>query len=166
MPRLIRPIRVEGNIAYVPLTRGYEAIIDAVDVPLVEGRNWHVLGKPYRLYVATRDRTTRTKTYLHRVLLNAPVGVLVDHIDGNTLNNRRSNLRLATYTQNAQNTTRSPANTSGVVGVTWEARKKVWRADISMSGKGKFLGHFDTLEDAVAARRAAAARFFGEFAPR
>lgn len=167
----IRPIRVEGNVAYVPLTQGYEAIIDAADVPLVEGKNWSALVSRNRQGVirtvyARHDvgpRGDRESVLMHRLLAGATGAMDVDHRDSNGLNNRRKNIRAATRTQNNCNQRRSIANKSGFKGVYWFAARGKWCAEINVSGKRKRLGYFLSIEDAAAAYAAASADLHGEF---
>lgn len=155
--RSIRPIRIEGNVAYVPLTHGREALIDVADVHLVEAWNWHVFSRHYYPYAA-RTTTERgvTKTILmHRFLLNAPDGVQVDHISGDRFDNRRFNLRLATPSQNAINRAIRADNTSGFKGVAFHKPSGKWCAVISMNGVRTHLGSFDTASAASDAYEAA-----------
>lgn len=164
----IRPIRIEGNIAYVPLTLGYEAIIDADDVHLVEKFNWHALVKKhtvYAVYTTPRDAHGKQQAILmHRVLMNAPADIQIDHWDGDGLNNRRTtNLRLATHQQNNQNQRVRGDNTSGIKGVSWHARSKKWRAGIRLNGKLNHLGLFTDLSEAAAAYATASSELHGEF---
>lgn len=79
----------------------------------------------------------------------------IDHIDRNPSNNRFDNLRLATTAQNGMNRKRDKRNGTGVTGVSWCKTSKKWRADIGENGKLIRLGRFDTLLDAVAARKTA-----------
>ena len=72
----------------------------------------------------------------------------IDHIDGNRENNAISNLRLASQSQNSQNTTLSKSNTSGIKGVSWYKRIGKWDVRIRANGKQKHLGYYDTLEEA------------------
>ncbi len=97
----IRPINIKGDIAINQLTQGYETIIDASDVDLVKNNNWSALVRETGVY-ANAKVNGRTVP-LHRVIMNAPKDSIVDHIDTDGLNNRRSNLRLATRAQNAWN---------------------------------------------------------------
>ncbi len=94
-----------------------------------------------------------------------PNGVAVDHINGNRDDNRISNLRLATSSQQMCNTRIRSDNTSGVKGVSRHFRGK-WAAEIKMNGKKKFLGLFDDLQSAARVRKAAEERYHGEFARR
>lgn len=165
--RTIRPIRVEGNVAYIPLTKGYEAIIDAADVPLVEGWNWTAFTPQRKTVYAVRtawrgDRWGHAR--LHREIMGSPDGVYVDHIDGNGLNNRRRNLRLATHAENQRNAALRVDNRSGFKGVFWYAATAKWVAKIQINGASKHLGYFDSAEAAHAAYCAAADLFHGEFA--
>lgn len=90
----------------------------------------------------------------------------IDHIDGNRSNNVPSNLRAATHAQNCMNTTTSASGaTSRHVGVSWNKSHKKWVAYISVSGRPKYLGVFETEAEALAVRRAAASTLFGAFAP-
>lgn len=163
--RFIRPIRIEGKVAYVPLSRGYEAIIDAADVPLVESYNWCAMVDGHTVYAVRTDYTgpKQRKVYLHRLIMGEPEGLQVDHRDGNGLDNRRANLREATPSQNLHNQRLSRANTSGYKGVEWHKAKGKWRARIMINGKQRYLGLFATAEDAYAAYCKASAELHGEF---
>jgi len=95
-----------------------------------------------------------------------PEGMQIDHINGDGLNNRWQNLRLATKSQNQHNHTRlDRRNKSGVTGVSWDKRHGQWQAQIAIDHKKIHLGYFDEFGDAVAARRAAEVKYFGRFAP-
>lgn len=162
----VRPIRIEGDTAYVTLTRGYEAIIDAADIPLVEGWNWTAFVTTWTVY-AMRWQPSGSKQSslkLHRVIMDAPRGVKVDHINSNGLDNRRANLRLATDSENARNSRRRSDNTSGFKGVTRCKESRRWIAQISDRGGSRHIGRFDTPEAAHAAYLEAAARIYGDFA--
>jgi len=89
---------------------------------------------------------------------------LIDHRDGNALNNRWTNLRLASHTDNAANRPRLPRNTSGLKGVSFDRRRGTWAAQITKEGRRYFIGRFATALEAHAAYVAAARVLFGEFA--
>jgi hypothetical protein len=165
MTRAVRPIRIDGDVAYVTLTQGYEAIIDAADVPLVEGVNWYANNQPNTVYCVNRSQneTKKTTIRMHRVIMGDPDGFQIDHIDGDGLNNRKSNLRLATRCENNRNRKINKNNTSGLKGVFWIASRKRWRAEIKADGKKINLGYFNTPEAAHAAYVAASERLHGEF---
>ena len=88
-----------------------------------------------------------------------------DHEDHNTLNNRRYNLRPATYTENNRNASKRKDNTSGVIGVNWNKNESVWVARISINGNRKVIGKFIKKIDAIKARLKAEKEFYKEFAP-
>lgn len=167
-----RPIRIHGDTAHIQLTNGYEAVIDASDVHLVAGTIWFAKvrfgpnGSVRNVYAARmtgRAQGKRKYILMHRVIAGTPDTAETDHIDGNGLNNRRFNLRLANRSENQRNQRLSAANTSGVKGVDWQARFQKWRARIKVNGRSYSLGHHATIEDAAAAYAAASAKLHGEF---
>lgn len=83
----------------------------------------------------------------------------IDHINGNRTDNRISNLRVASPQENSKNQRKGVRNTSGVLGVNWSERLGKWRAEISVKGKNKHLGLFDTLEEAYAVRKEAEKKY-------
>ena len=161
----IRQIRIVGNDAYISLTRGLEAVIDAADVPLVAARNWCALPSKRRVYVARGERKggTYKTVFLHRYLMQPPEGMTVDHIDCDPLNNRRSNLRLATLAENNRNQRTAKNNTSGYKGVSFDKARGKWRAAIAHDGQRYRLGSFVTVEEAREAYLTASAKLHGEF---
>ena len=165
--RKYRPIRVDGDLAYITLTKGYEAVIDAADVHLVDGFNWHA--KPdqrtvYAIRTSCHDGVKRT-VYMHRLLLQATDDIEVDHKDGDGLNNRRSsNLRAATKSKNMHNSGLFRNNKSGIKGVTFDKESGKWKAHIAVHRKQNTIGRYDTLELAYQARCEASKRLHGEFA--
>jgi hypothetical protein len=160
-----RPIRIEGAIAFVPLTKDYEAVIDAADLPLVDCLNWSADVDRSVVYAKRTDCSgpRRRTVMMHRVLMGDPSGVEIDHVDGDGLNNRRSNLRWATDQQNAHNRRISSLNTSGFKGVYWDKARGAWRATITLNCVRRHLGYFDTPEAAHAAYVKASASLHGEF---
>jgi hypothetical protein len=163
MPKPIRPIRIEGNLAYVPLTKGYEAVIDVEDAHLVEGFNWWASVGVRTVYARRTNFSDipRQSEKMHRVIMACPEDKVVDHIDGDGLNNRRSNMRIVSRAENTCNRRITLKSTSGFKGVS--ADKGSWRAQISVGGKQRRLGHFATPEEAHAAYCAASAALHGEF---
>ena len=102
---------------------------------------------------------------MHRLILDAPDGAQVDHIDHDSLNNQRSNLRLCTCSENQRNRRGRPKNnTSGYIGVAWYRRCGRWGSQIWVNGKDHWLGLFDDPAEAARVRDAAAKRLHGEFA--
>lgn len=154
-------IRIEGDVAYVSLTEGFEARISAEDVPLVAGRRWVVrLGKYGHAYA--HSSADGKIVAMHRLLLNAPVGMWVDHKDGDGLNNVRSNIRLCTPQQNMANKAVERRNRLGLKGVS--QKKNKYRARIKPAGKMINLGYYSTPEEAAAAYKGAARVLWGRFA--
>lgn len=113
--------------------------------------------KPY-----IRVGLNKTIFLAHRIifkLLHNYEPVFVDHIDGNTLNNKPENLRAATSSINNKNRGMPCTNTSGVTGVSWNTKEKKWRACISINNKTKHLGRYDSLEEAKKAYVSAKHRY-------
>lgn len=101
--------------------------------------------------------------YLHRLVFLYMLGALptdnVDHVNGNKTDNRFTNLREATVSQNAMNRSKQSNNTSGYKGVTWDRAKNKWKAQI----KSRFIGYYNTAEEASRSYTIEAMRVFGEY---
>lgn len=177
MPRPYRrtvrtiPIDTQSGTARVPLSNGLEAIIDAADTPIVEGHNWHAfgdVGRPgnhthYARTNARRPDGSRHPVPLHHMLLGKPPkGMVVDFVNGNGLDCRRSNMRFATRAQDSQNYRKPVTNTSGAKGVS-EFRGR-YVAQIRAFGPITHLGLFGSVEEAARAYDAAARDMHGAFA--
>ncbi len=149
----------------IPLTQGQFALVDEEDFAWLMQWNWCADYKAQvDIWYAARTRRT-SGTLLHRVILGARRGQCVDHINGNGLDNRRSNLRLATYTENAQNRRKARGTfSSQYKGVYWCAPTKKWRAQVQPNRTSVYLGQFDTEESAAKAYDAKARELFGAFA--
>lgn len=168
------PLQDPDGSLRVPLTRGLFARIDAADLALVADRAWTAHRRGGGLYVQAGARINGRKTvaYLHRVLVGARPGQLVDHRNGDTLDNRRENLRLCTPVENSRNKVSSQRAKRGrYKGVFLKRKNGKWRASIgagerAASGKARtvHLGTFRTEAEAARAYDAAALAHFGEFA--
>lgn len=132
--------------------------IDDDDYYIVRDRMWYCDSHGY---VATNINKKGVK--LHRIINKTPKGMFTDHIDGNTRNNRKNNLRTCTSSQNQRN--RKPQKgTSKYKGVDWHKRDKRWRVRIQFNGKGIYVGNFKVEIEAVLAYNAKALELFGEYA--
>jgi hypothetical protein len=149
----------------IPLTKGKFAIIDPEDLDRVSAHKWCAF-KGRNTYYAGRGvkRDGKwTTTSLHRFLMDDPPGMQVDHINGDGLDCRRSNIRVSTHSQNQSNR-KATVRTSAYRGVSWHARQKKWRAAISHDNKHIHIGHFSSEEEAARAYDAKAKSIKGEFA--
>ncbi len=152
------------------LKGGELALIDDEDYPLVSQHRW-MIGKsgdrPPKIYVVRYMRNSLTGKMdtlrLHRVILGAVAGQSVDHINGNTLDNRRCNLRFCNDAQNQQNS--GPRHGASVFkGVSWSSRRRKWRVAFRCDGTHHFIGYFEHEIDAALAYNTAITALAGEFA--
>ena len=139
-------------------TRGLvvECLADAVDSELIAGYRWSALkNKSGGFYAYCNTK----KMLMHRVITSAPAGSMVDHINHNTMDNRRANLRVVDNAQNMQNLTKATRRSrSGVLNVFWYKNYQKWEAGLRLNGKNIKLGYFDDIKAAEAAVKAARAR--------
>lgn len=154
----------------MPLTQGQYAIVDDDDYESLCGHKWHAR-KDGRTYYAARSVLTgdRQKTILmHRIISRCPDGKEVDHVNGNGLDNRRTNLRICNHVDNNRNRNKARRSSSKYIGVYWSKQEKKWRAQIQCkTGKTHrmtFLGYFIEEEDAAIMYDSAAQIFYGEYA--
>jgi hypothetical protein len=147
----------------LPLTKGYEALIDAQDVAFVEQWCWYAAESDGCVYAARTYHVDgkRVREYLHKAVTGSDT--LLDHVDGNGLNNMRTNLRPVTSSQNAMNRKLFRTNTHGVKGVSWHAAKRRWTARITVDGKTKTIGYFRDILEAGEAYERAAEELHGQF---
>lgn len=159
-------------MAEIKLAGGLLTEVDDANFEWLNQWRWYLSSSGYATrtqYVKGSGRKKQKNKIIrmHRLITNAPDGLLTDHIDGDKLNNRRSNLRLATHTENHQNRGKQDNNTSGYKGVFLHnpKLKKPWRARITIPGNtNKHLGFFATPELAARAYNKAATEHHGEFA--
>lgn len=158
---------MSDQLRTIPLTQGYFAVVDERDHAWLSQWKWHVLiskGKKYAKRCEFIDGKSVT-VLMHRQILNVPSETMVDHRDGNGLNNCRHNLRPATNQENSFNSRGYQGQTtSKYKGVSWDKHKNKWCAYIRVNGKVKNLGRFTNEIDAVKAYDQAAHENYGEFA--
>jgi hypothetical protein len=151
----------------IPLTRGLVAIVDDADEHLAQHR-WHVnvaneRSRPYA--VRAKPGVRGAVLWMHREVLGVTGSLVhVDHVNRDTMDNRRCNLRVATRAENNRNRGAFRTGTSGFKGVSWHRRHEEWMAYIRVDGTRLHLGYFADPVDAARAYDVAAARYFGEFA--
>jgi hypothetical protein len=166
-----RPIRIEGDVAYVPLTMGYEATIDAADVPLIEAFSWcadidrRADGTIKNVYAKCNvgGGIRKRRIMMHRLIFDGDGDKIIDHIDRNGLNNRKSNLRTATSSENQFNRGVGRNNKSGIKGVSFDKRSAKWSAQIHVQRRQYRLGLYGTIEEAAEAYASAAKSLHGQF---
>lgn len=149
----------------IPLTQGKVAIVDDADFDLVSGWKWFaVVGKKsfYAVRTVNISKRSKLRVAMHRFLAGAHDGDVVDHIDGNGLDNRRSNLRVCSARDNARNI-RARAGSSRFKGVSFHRGVGKWQAYVAAEGQ-RYLGVFDNEIDAALAHDEAARALHGEFA--
>lgn len=146
------------------IVKNRKVIIDDEDLNLINSLNWTVEINPVgQVYFSNR----KNKVRLHRLIMNCPKGMVVDHINGNTLDNRKSNLRICTKLENQYNQKKHKGNRhSKYKGVTFrkELKSKPWEAFIYKDYKSTRLGYFATEKEAAVAYNAKALELYGQFA--
>lgn len=149
----------------ITLTKGRVTIVDDSDYEALSAYNWQFDVRGYAARTSGSGYPKRRHYRLHREVLGiTDPNIHVDHINGDRLDNRRSNLRLCTNGENLRNRGAQKNNTSGFKGVCWNKDRNGWMAQISFQNKKHFLGVFETPEEAHEAYKAAAASFHGVFA--
>lgn len=146
------------------LPDGSGFIYDYNDFPNVSSHKWIIDANGYPRTALGSNDQRGMYLYLHQLLLNPPEGMVVDHIDGNQLNNCRKNLRICSRTQNVRNSELSKNNTSGYKGVSFDKARQKWQAKITVCRKPIYLGRYDTVQEAADAYDEAALMYFGEYA--
>jgi hypothetical protein len=162
------PIGIEnGTIKVIPLSQGLVTIVDAEDYASLNKRKWYALKIRGSFYGVrkTRDAKNREITlYMHREILGLSLGdgLLGDHKNRYTLNNRRGNLRIATRSLNQYNKKLMSNNTSGFRGVSWAKRERKWESYVGINGKMVHCGYHTDLISAAKAYDKAAIDHWGD----
>jgi len=152
-------------MATIKLTQGEEALVDDEDFEKLNQYSWHLhrfKKKGYK-WMASRIGVNDEEILMHREIMQCPSTHVVDHINGDNLDNRKANLRVCTNAENCRNR-RGPrkGNLSGYKGVSWSHGK--WHAVVMKNGKQYSFGYFNDPKEAAIARDQAAVRLHGEFA--
>ncbi len=152
----------------IPLTQGYEAIIDDKDYERVSKYGWRAEVKSNTVYATrtfinktaelhdTRMKPYYSNMYMHRFILDVKKGKQVDHLDGNGLNNTRKNIRILSQSMN-----NAKRKSKGIFTGVKKRTSGRYRADIRRNGEAKCLGTFDTVEKAIEARKKAEIEWYG-----
>jgi hypothetical protein len=131
----------------IPLTQGKVALVDDGDYNYLNQFKWCVAHWRNGYYAVRKEKSK--VVIMHRVIMNAPKNKVIDHIDGNGLNNLKSNLRIVSNRQNLQN--RHVNKTSKYPGVSWYKRLNKWHTQIRIKNKQKDLGYFENERKAAKA---------------
>ena len=159
--------KILNSITIIYTNKGEEILVDTEsfnNIPKIKKICWCINKAGY---VVGRDCENNRNVFLHDIIMQPDFGngEVVDHIYGKRYDNRTSELRIATRTQNNQNKRTRSDNTSGVTGVYWSNNKNKWYAQITIDNKTKSLGYYKILIDAIKVRLIAEKEHFDEFAP-
>jgi hypothetical protein len=143
---------------------GKSAIVDDDMYEVLSKHNWWCNSDGYAIRIEYKDRRYYRQIFMHKEILKVEKGLQVDHINRNILDNRRSNLRPATPSQNQVNRVALSNNTSGFKGVSFDTKGNKWRAYLIKDGEQMNLGFYTSKEDAAKAYNIKAVELFGEFA--
>ncbi len=145
----------------IKLTKGYKTIIDDSDYPLIQTYSWYSHVTPNGVYAISRNHGKTTR--LHRLLTNCPTGLVVDHINHDSLDNRRINLRIVSTLENRHNNRVKERNKGiGMNGVSFDKIRNKWTAYIMAKNKQITLGRYQTVEEARTARINGEKKFWNE----
>jgi hypothetical protein len=150
----------------IPLSNGLETTVDDEDYVWLSVKPWFPRQGPYTFYAFRTEHVfangRRATISMHSLIMLPPRHLEVDHIDGDGLNNQRSNLRIVTRQQNSCNRRVRRDSSTGVRGV-FPQGNGTWKALICIHGKQIYLGTYPTIEAAAAVRAAAETKYFGEY---
>jgi hypothetical protein len=152
--------------------KGNSVLIDEEDYKKIKNKKWSVntvsKGNCEKKYLRTGIYNSKNKNTdhisLHRFIMGVKNGEYVDHINGNTFDNRKCNLRICTNAENAANSKKNIKNTSGYKGVSWDKSKNKWSAFITFNYKHIFIGRYENKKIAYINYCLAAIKYFGKFA--
>lgn len=149
---------VEGELLIITTANGDSIKADAVDVDILKKHSWCISKAGYAV-----ANINRKVVKMHRYILGDKCdGKMIDHINGNKIDNRRCNLRFCSAAENARNT--SSTNEFGYPGIR-KTKYGKYNARITVNRKEIHIGNFETVEEAIEARKQAEIKHFGEYAP-
>ena len=151
----------------IKLTQGKVAIVDDEDFEYLNQWKWCANNKNGKFYVVrniTASKNKQNSIFMHRFIMKPNKGMVIDHLDGNPLNNQKKNLRICTHSENMRNRNLYVNNTSGFKGVYWHKTTKKWMSYIRINKKSLYLGIYTCPIDAAKAYNDAALKYHGEFA--
>lgn len=159
--KTLREVAIQYKPGRISLTQGQEAIVDEDIYPQLLKFKW-CADKKCKTYYASTNKNGK-QIYMHRLILGNPKGMIVDHINHNGLDNRMSNIRICSHSQNKMNIENYGNNTSGHRGVCWDKSRNKWRVGIKFMNKLLNLGRFNTKKEAIQSYQNKARELFGEF---
>ena len=145
----------------IQLTQGKVAIVDDEDFEELNKFKWYCK-RGYAVRTTRIDDKYQTQ-FIHRIVNDTPDGLFTDHINSNKLDNRRQNLRSCTIAENSKNRKLSKNNSSSFKGVSFNKEKGKWIARIRVNNKNKFLGYYDSAEEAASIYDKASIELHKEF---
>jgi hypothetical protein len=150
----------------IPLTQSKVVIVDDEDFAFLSQFKWYAIRQGSRWYAKRTicEGNQRLSTPMHRVILGTPKGFDSDHVNGDGLDNRRCNLRVATRSQNQANSQKRTGTSSKFKGVSWDSTWKRWVARLQVKGKMIRIGRFASEESAAMAYNDTARKYFGPYA--
>ena len=151
----------EYGIGYT--SKGEEFWFDLEDYDLIKNYCWMISHNGYVITDISKSNNKLPKIQMHRLVMDCPENLFIDHKNHNTFDNRKYNLRIATKSQNAMNQIIKTNNTSGIAGVSWDKDVQKWSAYIMLNYNKIHLGYYEDFDKAVEARKNAEEGLFGNW---
>jgi hypothetical protein len=164
---LYRRLRYGYPFQRIKLTRGKYAIVDPEDFERFNRYKWHCSQSNYAVRAATiktEKGRKQVELFMHKVVCPPPQGLIVDHINRNRLDNRRANLRPATWTQNAWNRSKRSRQKTRYKGIRYQKDTKRWQVRLMIEGRRISFGCYNDEKEAAKAYDAAAKKHRGDYA--
>lgn len=146
----------EYGIGYT--SKGEKFLFDLEDYEKIKNYCWYINNTNY-----VCSHINKKNIMLHRIILNPPKDMFIDHINHQKADNRKENLRICTMQENNINRSIQSNNKSGIAGVWFDIRRNRWTAELTYNGRAKYRRNFKNLNDAIRARRDAEKKYFGEY---